>query len=319
MCNRFDDWALKWLKVYKQGMVKDNSFWGTYHNPVVKHLIPYFGSKLLQDIKPIDVQIFFRTLTNNYSLATQEKIKAALSAIFNCAIENGLCDKNPVTRTLKLKSDVLPVKKEIYTKEQFKQVWNFACNHPFGLSVLILLETGISRSELLGIRYNKDIDLHKSIICINNGTVLQKSTENGKLQVVTKGLKNKYRQRVIPITSFLRERISLKIEQQERNRQSNPQISYFLISSPRGYVYSPDNWYKREYIPFMCDLQKLYPDMPFRRPHELRHTRASFWHDMGLDLLDIAYLGGWCDIEMLRKRYNHISVEELKDRMHLNI
>ena len=69
----------------------------------------------------------------------------------------------------------------------------------------------------------------------------------------------------------------------------------------------------------MCDLQKLYPDMPFRRPHELRHTRASFWHDMGLDLLDIAYLGGWCDIEMLRKRYNHISVEELKDRMHLNI
>ena len=94
----FDAWALEWLNIYKTGMVKDNSFWGTYHNPVANHLIPYFGNTELSEIRPMDVQIYFKTLTDKYSMETQRKIRAALKSIFDTAIENDLCAKNPITK-----------------------------------------------------------------------------------------------------------------------------------------------------------------------------------------------------------------------------
>ena len=40
----FDDYAMRWLETFKKGKVKDNTYRGTYENPVLKHLIP-FSSK----------------------------------------------------------------------------------------------------------------------------------------------------------------------------------------------------------------------------------------------------------------------------------
>ena len=300
----FETWALLWLETYKSGMVKDNSYWGTYHNPVVKHLIPHFGNRKLADIKPLDVQIYFKSLQNSYALETQRKIRAALNAIFVTAMENELCEKNPVTSTLKLKSNVPEPTKKAYNEEQYKIVWNFALKHPYGLSILLLMELGISRSELLGISWD-NIDIEKQTITLTDGTVSQKNLKTGHWEVVTNGLKTKYRHRILPISKTIVDII----------RDTPKSKSGYLISSPRGNVYRPELWYRRCYKRFMNDLLSQYPDIPYLTPHELRHTRASLWYDKGISLLDIAYLGGWCDLEMLRKRYYHVNVEDLRDRM----
>lgn len=300
----FEKWALQWLDIYKSGMVKDNSYWGTYYNPVVNHLIPYFGKLKLSEIKPMDIQVYFKTLTDKYSMETQRKIRAALKSIFDTAIENDFCLKNPITKNLRLKSDIPEPVKRAYTQEEYNTVWNFALDHPLGLSILLLMETGISRSELLGIR-ERNIDLNKKFISLTDGTVSQKNVSTGKWEVITHGLKNQYRKRTIPISETIANVILLTPKSQ----------SGYLISSPRGKVYRPELWYRRCYKRFMSDLLSQYPDIPYLTPHELRHTRASIWFDKGLDLLDIAYLGGWVDLKMLRKRYVHIDLEHLQKRM----
>ena len=44
---------------------------------------------------------------------------------------------------------------------------------------MLLLETGISRSELLGLRW-EDIDLEKQVIHINHGLVSYRSADEDK-------------------------------------------------------------------------------------------------------------------------------------------
>ena len=74
----FREWAQRWLTVYKRGIVKDNTYYGTYQDPVENHLIPYFGDYALPSIRPEDVQIYFKTLSTVLSEETQKKIRNAL-------------------------------------------------------------------------------------------------------------------------------------------------------------------------------------------------------------------------------------------------
>jgi len=317
---KFADWTLQWLEVYKKGMVKDNSYWGTYYNPAVKHLIPYFGEMNLNDIKPMHIQEFFKIKGKKNALETLKKMKACLSAIFDTAIDNDLCRKNPVSRNIKLKSSVDPIQKHVYDKDQCDIVKKFAYCYAHGLDILTLLETAISRSELLGLRW-EDIDLKNNVIYVNQGTVTLRNTDTGAWQIVSDGLKNEYRQRSIPISEELADLLRKKPRTVLVGGNSKKGIlpievhTEFVFYSPTGKVYSPDNWNNRVYRPFITALNKKYPDMPMLHAHELRHTRATLWYEDGLDLLTIAYLGGWTDLKMLRKRYAHVSIRKLKEEL----
>lgn len=317
---KFSNWALKWLEIYKKGMVKDNSYWGTYYNPVVKHLIPYFGDMYLDEIKPMDLQCFFKAKGKTNALETLKKMKACLQAIFDTAIENDLCSKNPVTKSIKLKSCVEQTQKHAYTREQFDVVMKFAKEHPKGLDIILLLETAISRSELLGLRWT-DLDLSNNVIYINQGAVTQRNTETMEWQIVTDGLKNQYRQRIIPISEevakMLREKPRIIYVGGNAKKGIPPQrvTTEFVFHSPTGKVFSPDNWNNRVYIPFFKAMHKAYPEIPILHAHELRHTRATLWYEDQINLLTIAYLCGWTDLKMLRKRYAHVNINNLKKEL----
>lgn len=317
---KFDIWALKWLEIYKKGMVKDNSYWGTYYNPVVKHLIPCFGEMYLDEIKPMHIQAYFKMKGKTNALETLKKMKACLYAIFDTAIDNELCRKNPISRNIKLKSSVMPIQKHVYSKEQCNTVKEFAKGYSHGLDIVVLLETGISRSELLGLRW-EDIDLKINVIYVNQGTVTYRNTDTGQWQIVSDGLKNEYRERMIPISEELAQLLRKKphticvggnIKKGIMPTRVNTE---FVFHSPTGKVFSPDNWNNRVYIPFITAMHMAYPDVPILHAHELRHTRATLWYEDGMDLLTLAYLGGWSDLKMLRKKYAHVNINKLKKEL----
>lgn len=320
---RFAEWSLQWLDIYKRGIVKSNTYWGTYYNPVVKHLNPYFGEMFLDEIRPIHVQKFFKEQGKLYALETLKKMRAALNAIFCSAIENEKCVKNPVSKSLRLKSYISPIEKSAYTKAQYNTVFNFAKTHKYGLDIMVLMETGISRSELLGLEWDYDIDVINNAIRVNQGTVSQKNTETDKWETVSDGLKNVYRKRIIPVSVELMKRIMQKPRTiyigGNKKKGTPPKAVHtdYVFHSPTGKIYSPDNWYKRVYMPFMRDMHNEYTDIPILHAHELRHTRATLWNENGLRLLSLAYLGGWTDLKMLRKRYAHFSVSKLREELRI--
>lgn len=312
----FDKWARQWLKTYKLGKVKGNTYIGSYQEPVELHLIPYFGCALLTDIRPQDVQAFFNQKSNTSALESIKKMRACLSAIFDTAIENDLCRKNPVTRNIKIFSKIKPKEKRAYTQEQYSLVLEYA-KEVHALDIWMLLETGISRSELLGIKW-EDFDEKENVIYIEQGTVQYTDPETDKWVLSSEGLKNEYRRRPIPISPELAQQLREKPHiimaggNKKRGIPPHPVKTTHIFHSPTGCVYSPTNWDKRTYKVFMDKFLTKHPDMPALTPHELRHTRATIWEEQGIDLFVNAKLLGHADLRMLAKRYAHSNVGSLK-------
>lgn len=319
----FETYAKQWLETFKKGKVKDNTYRGTYENPVIKHLIPYFGKAQMNSIRQSDVQKFFDEKGKKYSLETLKKMRSALNLIFVSAVEDDLCYKNPVNKNIKLQSAVAPTEKKAYTQAEYDIVWEFARSHPYGLAIMVMMETGISRSELLGLRWD-NLDLDNKIIYIEQGLVQQKSTETDKLVLASDGLKNKFRRRPIPISSDLANALKAKPVtiyvggNKQKGIEPKPIRTEYVFHAPNGGPSRPDNWYKREYANFMSDLQTVHPEIKLLTPHELRHTRATLSANDNVDLLQLAKLLGHSDLSMLIKRYAHTDVEAVRKALKID-
>lgn len=210
-----------------------------------------------------------------------------------------LCRKNPVTKSITLHSAVKPPEKRTYTAEQYGIVRTFAKGRG-ALDILVLLQTGISRSELLGLKWD-DFDQGNNVLYITQGTVQYKDPETQEWRLVSDGLKNDHR-RPIPIGIELATLIKAKprVIYIGRNRKKNilaiEVMTEYIFHAPNGKMFSPTNWKHREYDAFIKSLTDKYPEIPALSPHALRHTRATLWKDEGFDLFTIAKLLGHPDL-----------------------
>ena len=178
---------------------------------------------------------------------------------------------------------------------------------------MLMLETGISRSELLGLTWD-DLDCEKAILYIRQGLVSFMDDDEGWVTVAD-GLKNEYRNRVIPIVDpDLLERLKQAprtIEYTIQGKTITVKTSH-IIHSPEGKPYQPNNWNNRVFLPFMTALHKAHPDIPKLSAHECRHTRASLWMAGGMSAYTAAKLLGHSDTRMLLKIYDHTDAETLR-------
>lgn len=308
---KFSDWAHSCLTMYKKPYVKANTYYGTYLEPLEKHLIPYFGHMDLDNIRPIHIQNYINKASKKYAPETLKKDYNILNLIFQTAVDNQLCSKSPMTKSIKLPKYEVRAKKQAYTQEQYDIAYDFASKWPNGLSIMLLLETGISRSELLGLRW-EDLDLPGRCIHIRQGLVAYHSEDAGKQVMESSGLKNKFRQRTIPIVNEELWEHLCHIPRTVRlnGRTVSPEHVFY---SPEGNPYQPNNWANRVYRPFMKALHQEHPDIPELSPHELRHTRATLWIAQGIEPYMAARLLGHSDLKMLTKIYDHTSEDTLRN------
>ena len=138
----FGEWAVEALAKYKKIYVKGNTYNGTYLQPVQNHLMPHFGNVPLDNILPIHVQEYVNQAIKTYKPETVKKDIAVLSFVMQHAVENGLCKSNSVTKSIRLPK-IERADKTAYTQEQYDIAYEFAKNYPDGLSIMLLLETGL--------------------------------------------------------------------------------------------------------------------------------------------------------------------------------
>ncbi len=314
----FKTFALPCIERHKKPFVKGNTYLNLYHHPVNARLIPFFGNAPIEDILPIHVQDYVNQMTKKYKPETIKKDITVLSFIMQNAVDNGLCRKNPVTKSVRLPK-VERAKKSAYTQEQYDIVYEFAKQHPNGLDIMVLMETGLSRSEFLGLTW-KDFDAKEGIFYVNQGLVSYHDVDEGWVTEAD-GLKNEYRRRAVPIVEpELLKRLREKPKQITLHpNRYKPEITEivdttFIFHSPNGKAYQPNNWNNRVFLPFMCDLKKAHPEIPKLSAHELRHTRASLWAAT-LGPYTTARLLGHSDLKMLLKIYDHTNIDTLKKAM----
>ena len=159
----FSAWADKWLIVYKQNTVREYTYENTYRTRVEKYLKPYFRQKPMDSITPLDTQAFFNK-HRNLSLALLKTLKVILNDIFNKAIDNDLCLKNPVSN-VRIQSTQKGQERQALNADEQKRAIQWAIdNNRF--DILTVLKTGIRRGELLGLKWN-DVDFKRMLIDIN--------------------------------------------------------------------------------------------------------------------------------------------------------
>ncbi len=314
----FEVWALECLELYKRPFVKGNTYSGTYLAPVQQRLIPRFGKMELDAILPIHVQKYINDMSLTYAPESVKKDFTILAFIMRQAVDNGLCKTNPAGKSIRLPK-IVPPEKHAYSQKEYDTVYSFAKTHPYGLPIMLIMETGITRSELLGLRWG-DIDPEENAIHIRQGLVGYQDLAENQWMVESDGLKNKYRQRSIPILDEeLLQRIkSIPRTVNVRQRKGAAPVKVApenVFYSPEGKPFQPQNWSRRFYNRFMDDLLRVHPELPRLTPHELRHTRATLWLAQGIPELMVAKLLGHCDLKMLAKIYDHTDVDTLRREM----
>lgn len=296
----FSSWANKWLKTYKLGKVKETTYNFTYKRNLEKYIIPYFGNADLKCIKQIDIQGYFNNVVNKennepLSLSVLDKHKMILHSIFDAAIDNDLCFKNPV-KNITFPNTSGAIEKDVYTSEQYERFKNACYKHEY-YDMIILGEVGLRRSELLGLQW-EDIDFEERTVFIRRAVTQVKG------KIIVDLPKSKKSIRILPISDEVVE-IFKKIDNsglfvmRNKKNANNP-------LSPHTYG---DKFARR--------MRALSEEVgiPELTPHELRHTYGTLLRESGVDIYTIQRLLGHSDISITSKIYVHNDIEVLRERL----
>lgn len=222
----------------------------------------------------------------------QEKMKIILYNVFDSAIDNNLCNKNPV-KNIKIQNDV-KIEKRTYTREQANKLID-ECYKRCYTDILLLIKTGIRRSELLGLKW-EDLNIEHKYIHIGRAVT---PNEN---HAIEDDPKTKTSIRDIPIDGELCDYLS------------NVKDGSYIVKGKDGYMTPSgyDHHYKKKMSVICNEL-----NIPHLTPHELRHTFGTLLRESGVDIYTIQKVLGHSDISITAKIYVHNDLNVLRKDMKL--
>lgn len=298
----FDTWAIKWLETYKQGKVKEHTYEFTYKKNVEKYLIPFFNHAKLKNIKQIDIQKYFnkvKNLESNLPLSNSvlNKHKMILKSIFDAAIDNDLCYKNPV-KNINFPNVSIKKQRPVYTFQEVEKLEKYAIKQN-RYDIILLLGTGMRRSELIGLMWD-DIDMTNKTIHI------QRAVTQTTGKVVIGETKSETSNRYIPISDNLISVINLI-----------PRESEYVISGEKPDKPIVPHSYADKFERFMEKASKEL-NIPKLTPHELRHTYGTLLREKGVDIYTIQKVMGHSDISVTAGTYVHNDIEVLRKQLKID-
>jgi len=214
---------------------------------------------------------------------------SALKTFFKFLLKEKLIKQNPMQKIIspKMSKKITPYIEEenlleMLEAEEAAEGYYKTRNY---LILEILYETGIRLSELIQLKY-EDIDFHN-------------------LTIKVLGKRNK--ERIIPITILLKEKIIKYIELKENENITTKETSNYLFLTKKGKKIYP----KFVYRIVLYYLSKITTNKK-KSPHVLRHTFATHMLNNGADLNAIKEILGHSNLSATQV-YSHNSINKLKN------
>lgn len=309
----FEAWAKQWLDVYKKDRVRDITYNCTYESPTLNHLIPYFGSTPIKDIKQSDIVKFFNE-KKEYSYSQLSNFLLCIKGIFNTARDNNIINRSPAVniKLPKIATDVV-TEKHAYTPQQASIVVDFAKQHKYGIDILLMLMAGLRKSELLALPLKYESETTGGIDLENRLIKIRQSVSESKYGIEVSPCKTKKSIRNIPLSSELAEIIQNIPSKISYLKSGKIYDRKYVVSGRTGNIIRPVNWHHRHYEIFKRDFEMAHPDIPMLNPHELRHSFGSILYANGVDVITISKLMGHSNIEITVKLYVHDNMDIMKN------
>jgi excisionase family DNA binding protein len=125
------------------------------------HLVPYFGESRLEEITPLMIEQYRTERLRSVRKSSSNRETALLKVMFNLAIDWGFASENPVLK-IKQYSEKGNIKERVLSEEEETRLLAAAAPHLRPI-ILVLLNTGARRNELLTLRW-RAVDLKQRTI-----------------------------------------------------------------------------------------------------------------------------------------------------------
>ena len=145
----FQKWSLIWFEHHKDNIkpVTQESYKYT-----LRILQEHFGPRLIMEIRPYDIEEFLKMLRKEgRSSSAIAQCRGMLYQIFHKADANDLIKKNPVAYADKMRSTAPKKRKEAFSTDEVKLLMEKLPNDKIGLSIRLMLGTGMRSQELLAL------------------------------------------------------------------------------------------------------------------------------------------------------------------------
>lgn len=272
---------------YSIGHKKQHSI--TNQNSLINTvLIPYFKNYKVKDIKPVDIDAFYREILPKYSNATMKNIRTRLSAILNYDVSFYDLPKNPASIVS------LPKKQEerhlkYWTEAQFNTFISYVDDILYKTMFSILFWTGLRKGEMLALRVC-DIDF-------DNKTINVENSWNG---TDITSVKTTASERRIGIPEHLCEDIQALIYHHKHCHGIVKQTDYLFSVRNLTVPMAPGN----VNLQFRNIIKKS--ELSGIRVHYFRHSHASLLINMGVSLYVISKHLGHTSIQTTANIYGHL-------------
>ena len=283
----------QWMSDYAASHVSKRTFDG-YRGNLDRYILPSLGSIPLKKLTPRHVKQMESNLlrgggADGGPLSPQTVVQAhrVLSKALNDAVSDDALGRNPVAaveppRTTKYEAKTL----------RWDEVHAFIeqINNPLHLTLVLLdIQTGLRRSELLGLQW-RDIDLSAGTLSLQRA-LIKLPSGGTELTVPKNGLGR--------LVELPQESIDALRSHRERN-QSTLGNGNFVFCHSDGSPLDPDlvsKWFRK--IVKNAGMEGL-------RLHDLRHTHASLMLAKGIHLKVVSERLGHSSIEITGNLYSHV-------------
>lgn len=255
-----------------------------------KHIIPYFKSYRLDEIKPSDVKAFQSKLLKTLTPQSVKNVRSVLSKILEDARMDEIIDKNPVSYTRPPKvvtedDDMMPFTLE-ETGTLIKNAKGF-----FKHYLIVAFFTGMRSGELIALKWD-DIDF-------NSGKIVVRRTKSEGIEGSPKTGKS----RTIDMLDEVRAALS------EQYKETGLRSEYVFITR-KGKPFSRSASIQETYWKPL--LKRC--GIAYRVPYNTRHTFASLMLLHGEDILWVSKMLGHTNVSTTTKYYIKFVEEKGKKR-----
>lgn len=249
------------------------------------HLIPYFGSTDIQDLKPAYIRQWIKEL--NVTAKTISNLLIPLRSVIEQALNDEYIKTNPldrivISKLLDKESSKSDFKVDPFNRDEISAILD-AAHHPQIRNLFqFAFFTGLRTSELLAIEW-QDIDLKRGAIKVSRAMVKKRlkgtKTVAGEREVMLLG----------PATQAL-------VAQKEFTFKKGTHVFH----NPRtNQAWETDHQIRR--TAWIYALERA--GVRYRNPYQTRHTFASMMLTAGENIMWVATQMGHVDTEMVMKTY----------------
>ena len=276
-------YATRWLPIHKVG-IRPNTYNAYAHYLDV--LCEVIGDRLVKDVTPTEIKAVYAEYLGK-SDSTIKKASSLYKALFDSAIEDGLCHINPC------KSD--RAKPHKGTKGTHRAISDaeraliHKVEHRMRPAAMAMLYAGLRRGEAMALVVEKDVDFQSKTVGIHAAVHFEQNRP-----IVENRTKTDAGRRIVPLFAPLAECLKGK--------------TGYLLCDAKGGLCS-EMAFKRGWESYMVALSKEAGRPVNIRAHDLRHSYCTMLRDCGVDLKIAIKWMGHADEKMILQIYDHITPE----------